>query len=173
MATSLWGAWSGYLPFYIWHFWAIGLLGLFMVLYKSYELIFPFHKNRLLNPHHIKEIARSIRTANVGSHLKDSIKVANTSLGIQISIGKTISKKGEALKHFTISGGKNKRNKKIALNENIANRMADLLTKISRHLQAYEIVQGSPGFYHIVFYEPKNTQQNTFLKYENTLSQGD
>jgi hypothetical protein len=174
LTFSLWGALTGHLPFYTWHLWIVIILISFMLLYKSCDIIFPFNKNRLLNPHHIREIVKSIkqiRTINNSNfnNLNNPIKVVKTFLGIQISIGHCLSNEGKTLQHFTVSYMKNKTNRKVFHGRKVAYRMAKLLSNIDQHLCNYEIVEGSPGFYHIVFYE-QSIQQNKFdSNYKNII----
>lgn len=139
--------WLGRLPSEAWHFIAAGLLVALMAALTIIERAGKPALLRLLEAKHIKEIAESVESTVPGktgaSNMGSPIKVARTSLGLQLSQGE-LEADGQEKHFYTVSlpGG--------TLDRKTAARLARLLSQLKHHGHALRILPTQSGAYHLI-----------------------
>jgi hypothetical protein len=102
---------------------------------------------RLLDARHIKEIAESVESTSPVKAGGSRIKVARTSLGIQLSQGKIEAGEGEGARErlfFTVSSSNGNLDHKTAV------RLARLLGQLTHRGRALRVLPTQSGAFHIM-----------------------
>lgn len=125
------GEWRGLLPWHAWHA-AIGAVMVTVMLVQS--IVRPFvrsERERLLHPHHVREVAEALAVARGG----DSISVGETSRGVLISAG---------VQHYSLS------TRGAPMSEEAATIVASLVRQLMHISTPTELRKGGHGVYHLV-----------------------
>jgi prolipoprotein diacylglyceryltransferase len=142
---------AGWLPAYNWH-----TVILIAMLIASLVAVYFFNRNpeqKLFSAPHIRQLAEGINildkvnnSAQPGQQQK--INVYTTRAGFSLSCG-TRNINSEKQQHYTFS----LKNKRI-INQQSANKMAEIISTLTNHHNKYELVEKQNGIYHILFLEP-------------------
>jgi prolipoprotein diacylglyceryltransferase len=137
---TVWAELSGMLPCHAWHLWVVAYLLLTTLIFFLIEHFPIANKYRLIHPYHIKEVAEAI-SITAGSN----VPVSCTSIGIQISAGKSITETGFVY-HYTLS----RKNKKM--NEKDALILSRLILRLGHFSSMYEVIKGNRSVFHLVIH---------------------
>jgi prolipoprotein diacylglyceryl transferase len=148
VAFTLVLSFTGYLPFYNWHWIIFSILAI-----VSCYIIFIKNRNneyRLLNPRHIQEIATGLQyksnEKNNSIHSEKSlIKIYETYEGLTISSGHQ-EYQDNFVQYYTLSG-----NQKLKLNTAVVSKIAKIIKLIEKHTVGFELIEKQNGIYHIIF----------------------
>ncbi|MEW6734486.1 MAG: prolipoprotein diacylglyceryl transferase family protein [Acidobacteriota bacterium] len=150
---------TGVLPFQIWHILAMGCLAIAMLIIVLKRRLQSINKDKLLHPHHVKEVAKAIETISASIAEKRStytwtvfprensntmdIEVFCTSLGVQISAGKIYGPL-ETIDHFTLSYRDGN------MTESIARPLAQLILQLKQATGSSQLLRGNQGVFHLL-----------------------
>ncbi len=156
IAISLVLSFTGYLPFYHWH-WIIFLLLATCTLY----VILAGRKTneyRLLHPKHIQEIATSIQHMmsqenNLLHPGNPPLNIYSTTEGLSVSSGR-FNTKSKSLYYYTISSGSN-----LLLDASNVKKIGNIISLIKKHSTEFEMIEKENGVYHLIFNKESYKQE--------------
>ncbi len=154
---------SGFIAFQPWHIGAIVGLALTMIGVALHRRFQKTARHRLLHPHHVKQVAQAIEQASEWKpdassnvpwtimpprHFNPAeVRVAQTSLGIQISASQT-RRGADCVYHYALSC------RDGSMTEEAARTLADLMLLLTHASASNELVKGNQGVFHLVVYPP-------------------
>ncbi len=144
-------------PYYNWHIWTLPALASVMLataLVRQFQTV-PAHKIR--RPGFVLELAESIETLEQHFSKNGQVLLLRTSLKLNISRG-ILADTDELAIHYTVSGEQKQENssigKKLVVNKKTAKILAKIIQTLKHPRVAFEIIEGKPGIFHIVFHLP-------------------
>jgi prolipoprotein diacylglyceryltransferase len=140
MGLATWAELSGMLPCHIWHAGVAACILLMMLVFFLMERFHAIDKYRLLHPYHIKEVAEAI---NISTGNNCHVVVNCTSIGIQISAGKSVMETGSIF-HYTLSQ-KNK-----VMSEKNAWLLSRLILRLGNFFGTRELIKGNQPVFHLL-----------------------
>jgi prolipoprotein diacylglyceryltransferase len=152
MSAVVGGELLGVFPLALWHAGALVWLILTMIAVALKRHLRRGVYYRLFQPRHIIEVAEAVerafnetteRPARSTSHALPHVRIARTSLGIQISGSKSQSVRG-CFHHYTLSS----RNE--IMGGEIAQKLADLICQLKHPCDAVKLIEGKPGIFHLL-----------------------
>jgi hypothetical protein len=140
---------AGTLPFHVWHWIATGCVAVVWVAVMARHAAAGLTRDRLLHPRHVREVARALEAAQSGMPAPLAagmlVRVARTSLGVQLSTGTAgAAARGAAVHHYTISSSDGD------LTAEAARTLADLILLLRHASGAAELARGPTGAFHLV-----------------------
>jgi hypothetical protein len=157
MIVLVWLELSGFVPYELWHSAATAGLILVMVTIVLIRRFRKTTKYRLLNPRHVREIARAVQmvsrtegiltAVNNGGPMFPDIAVRSTSQGICIS-GGMLAEGSSCLRHYALSCQRG------AMTADIAEIVSRVILTTSRHsYDSKELIKGKDGVYHLLLHD--------------------
>ena len=153
MCAIVWAELSGTLFLHTWHIVATAAMILTMISVASVRRFRQTGRHKLLNPHHVREIAEAIeqvsgatteRTSfSGGNSVTEVIPMSCTSLGIQISAGK-INDAKTLIEHYALSS------KNGTMSKEIAGILADLIIQLKHLSGSKELITCGRGIFHVL-----------------------
>lgn len=153
ICAVVWAELAGSFTFHLWHIVATAGIVLTMITVALIRRFRPTVKHKLLNPHHIREVAEAIeyisgRAAKRaifpwGNTVPAVIPMSCTSLGIQISSGK-IEDAEVSVEHYAFSS------QKETMTEKTAKILADLIIQLRHSACARELITQNRGIFHLL-----------------------
>jgi hypothetical protein len=153
MSIFIWGELTGRIPYQSWHGVTLTSLVAMMVLVTMHRKFDASRRFNILHPHHACEVAGALESLSTNSQSQSAgyrsshgfkkTSVASTSLGIQISGGRTGNKTAIA-DHYTLSQRGHDLNRATAL------LLARLIQKLKREPDAFQLLAGDRGTFHLV-----------------------
>lgn len=159
MCGVVWAETAGVLPLHLWHVAATACLALAMAAVSLARRFRRTAKHRLLHPRHVREMAEALKhVSDLAAETKaagrwtvmpprDSVsvrlRIACTSLGVQISAGKVREAAGDIC-HYTLSysdGG---------MTEEVARIVARLIVQLNRASDDGEFLKGNRDVFHLL-----------------------
>ena len=163
LSVSLGFSAAGFIPFYYWHF--IISISLFIV--SLFVIINDKRKKRILNAHHVKQIASGLIELNKEiKHHQPGIVIDmfQTDFGFIFSKGQFVKNKS-LITHYTVSSKANNR-----IEFETVKKLAGLIKKLRHHKSTFRITEKQNGIYHILFRDfLKNQNQGNTGKYARTF----
>lgn len=151
MCAVVWAEKFGVLSFYSWHIGATVCIALTMLGVALLRNLQKTAKHKLLNPHHIKEVAEAVElVTNLAT--EETIAEQNpqlfthigcTSLGIQISASK-IQRAASCVCHYAVS------NKSRSLTIEGAKTLTELILQLKHPSDSNELIEGNHGVFHLL-----------------------
>ena len=138
------GEWFGVLPWHAWHAGVAAVMVATMVVQTIARAFVHSERERLLHPHHVREVAEALGEITGGG---DAISVAETSRGVLISGGAT-SEERQTVLHYSFSM------RDSPMSDDAAQVLASLVTQLLRVSVPTELRKGEHGVYHLVIREP-------------------
>jgi len=126
------GEWRGVLPWHAWHAVIGAAMVVVMLVHAIVRRFVHSERDRLLHPHHVREVAEALGVAGRGG---DPIPVAETSRGVLISAG---------AQHYSLSA------RGAPMSEEAAEVLASLVRQLLQISIATELRKGGHGVYHLV-----------------------
>jgi len=145
MGGVAWAELSGSLVLHTWHIAATAAVVATMIAVALTRYLRRTHRHRLLNPHHIREIAQALEQASSTSAGPNTVPVCCTSQGIQISAGR-IESVGRSIEHYSLSS----RNE--TMTEANAGVIANLIVQLRHIAGAKELVTQNRGVFHLLIH---------------------
>lgn len=160
MNAGLVAEWSGLISLHPWHAWATAGLVLSMILVGFVRHVRQPATYRLLQPSHIREVAKAIEVAshqafdtNVRSARNvdpGTLRIGQTSLGVQITMSR-VKRGADDIEHYALSS------QGEVMTEKSASTVALLILQL-RHISApHELICGSHGVFHVLIHHEEKT----------------
>jgi hypothetical protein len=153
MGVVVWSELAGTLPFHLWHIIATAGMILTMITIALTRYFRGTNKYKLLNPHHVREVAEAVEHVSgmapenialpTGNTASVFIPMSCTSSGIQISASK-INDGETSIDHYALSSQKKNMSKEIA------GTLADLIMQLKHPLCSKELVTQNRGVFHLL-----------------------
>jgi prolipoprotein diacylglyceryltransferase len=143
MTVTVGAEFSGRLAFHAWHVVVALALPFVMLLVALWRRGDETRKFQILHPHHVSEVAGAIESLRANGRPSASVRIARTSIGLQISAG-NIGDEVAALTHFTIS------RRGAGISRKAALIVADLILQLRRESRRGELIAGGKGVFHLV-----------------------
>jgi hypothetical protein len=134
------GEWRGLLPWHAWHAVIGAAMVAVMIVQAIVRLFVHSERERLLHPHHVREVAEALEVAGRGG---GTIPVAETSRGVLISAG---------AQHYSLSA------RGAPMSEEAAEVLASLVKQLLHISTPTELRKGGHGVYHVVLGEDARPQ---------------
>ncbi|MGA9770393.1 MAG: prolipoprotein diacylglyceryl transferase family protein [Blastocatellia bacterium] len=151
----VWSELSGLLPFQAWHIGITGFVSFTMLAVALKRRLEKSNKYQLLHPRHIKEVAEAVelvssrktKRASVArqSSVSESIHIACTSLGVQVSASHVKNVAGD-IYHYALSG------RNGALTEEAATAVAKLILQLKPASGSNELIRGDCSVFHLLIH---------------------
>jgi len=153
MCTVVWGEFAGFLTFHLWHIAATAGIVLTMIMVTLTRRFRGTNKHKLLNPHHVRELAEAVEQVSAmaaqrtvfsrGNAMPAAVPMGRTSLGIQISAGK-IQEDETIIHHYALSSQQG------TMSKDIANPLVDLIIRLKHPSCSKELVTQNRGVFHLL-----------------------
>ncbi|MGC2696891.1 MAG: prolipoprotein diacylglyceryl transferase family protein [Candidatus Angelobacter sp.] len=160
MGGVVWAEWSQQIPFHAWH--SITLAGLLTVMLAvtAQRRLDQSQRFRILHPHHVREVAAVMGRATEPVTPRSrpgrkflSVRVACTSMGIQISCGR-VEDPREPADHYTLSHCNRPMSQAAAM------LLAELIRGLRRETRPSQLLPGN-GAYHLIL--PRDRQNGAVI----------
>lgn len=148
MGLLVWSEHSGRIPSQPWHIMAVVSLPAIMLLIALWRKFDPSQAARILDPHHVSEVAGAIDCLAAPLSLQNPVPIttpiaaARTSRGFHISEG--AAGPASQIRHYTFSS------EGLPLNRKSARVMAHLVLLLQQKQCRSELVAGGHGVFHLV-----------------------
>ncbi len=153
MSMVIWIELSGNLPYHLWHAGAVVSMVITMITVYVKRRFQKTGEYKILHPDHIKEIAQVVEKVSIpiqnkidtSEHTQETIivPIAQTSLGIQISVGTIDGTKGRIF-HYALS------NKNGDMSEDKAKTLSSLILQLRHPSNSSEVIKGNRGVLHLL-----------------------
>ncbi len=153
MSMVVWIELSGNLPYHLWHAGVVVCMVITMIAVYVKRRFQKTGKYKILHPDHIKEIAQVVEKVSIpiqnkidtSKHTQETtiVPIAQTSLGIQISVGTIEGTKGRIF-HYALS------NKNGDMSEDKANILSDVISKLRHSSGSSKVIKGNNGVFYVM-----------------------
>jgi hypothetical protein len=153
MCAVVWAEVAGTLIFHTWHIIVTAVIVLTIIAVALIRRFRPTAKHKLLNPHHIQEVAEAVEQVSGmaieriffyrENAVPEVIPMSCTSLGIQISSGK-IEDAEMSIDHYAFSS------QKETMTEKTAEIIADLIIQLRHSSCSRKLITKNRGIFHLL-----------------------